>query len=469
MLLGAFATGGCGAAPGLMLSNESTEPVDPLQFELVARFVHISDAQIIDEESPGRLASFAVATRSAWRPYEAYSTQLLDGMVRTINKIHVARHPIDFVVHTGDAADNAQRNELAWFIGVMDGGEIAPTSGVDDRPIDSRPPIHLDPHHAFVAQGLYRQGVHGPSSTILWFSVLGNHDRFAVGVFPIVTTLSGGRVSPMPVQNRIPLTLPILLDPSGSLAWGIVSPQNPGPPPTINLPMGVQPNPDRRYITTTEFVQAHLESVGEPHGHGFGDTGNPSSWYSVSVKPGLRLIALNSSTPIFERPASIYSEGAISMEQVWFLRSELDRAGQRGEIVIVATHHPSSDLDPSLGTALEAASFRSLLSEYPCVKLHLSGHRHENTVVDRGGYTEIITGSTLDAPQRGRVIELWRERDSADSSNGLISSIQVELRYYLFSHLDEIASTDDAQAALFDDPLREMRQIAAELAGAPLR
>ena len=85
-------TGGCGSDVGRILPNEATAPVDADRFELVARLVQITDAQIVDEESPGRLAFFASLTRSAWRSYEAYCTPLLDRLIRKVNKRPVARH-----------------------------------------------------------------------------------------------------------------------------------------------------------------------------------------------------------------------------------------------------------------------------------------------------------------------------------------------------------------------------------------
>ncbi|MFQ5591640.1 MAG: hypothetical protein ACE5HE_10790, partial [Phycisphaerae bacterium] len=88
-----------------------------------------------------------------------------------------------------------------------------------------------------------------------------------------------------------------------------------------------------------------------------------------------------------------------------------------------------------------------------CVKLHLAGHLHKNKVVDRGGYFEIVTGSVLDPPQQGRVIEVFRAGD------------EVELRYWMFSHLDEIEPQDEASAGMFDDPLLPLRRLAAESAG----
>ena len=447
-------TGGCGSDVGRILPNEATAPVDTDRFELVARLVQITDAQIVDEESPGRLAFFASLTRSAWRSYEAYSTQLLDGMIRTVNKLHVARHRIDFLIQTGDAVDNVQLNELGWFITAFDGGMINPRSGPDDRDPGDLPDPLLDPHHPFTAQGLYQNGVHGPAPTIPWYTTLGNHDRFAVGVLPILPNLLGIRTAPAPLQPRIGLFLPVELNPVGTLSWALITPAHPGPPPALTLPTVVVPNPARRFVTDRDFVQAHLASTSDPPGHGFTADHPDRTWYSVSPVSGLRLITLNSSTPAIEQPEFAFSEGAISYEQRLFLERELQRAQARDEWVIVATHHPSSTLELIYGTSLGPHSFRTLLNKYPCVKLHLGGHLHVNVVIDRGGYRELLTSSILDAPQQGRVIEIWRD-----------ASGQADLRYWMFSHLEAIDPTDDSQAALFDDPLMPMRRKASELAG----
>ena len=61
---------------------------------------------------------------------------------------------------------------------------------------------------------------------------------------------------------------------------------------------------------------------------------------------------------------------------------------------------------------------------------------------------------SIDAPQQGRIIEIWRDGGT------------MELRYSFFSHLDEIDPPEEADSNLFDDPLMLLRRIAAELAGA---
>ncbi len=444
---------GCDSVPGVILPSEAQAPIDEDQFELLVRFVQISDAQIVDEESPARLTWAGSVIPSAWRPQERFSTQLLDGTVRAVNKIHVAKQRIDFLIHTGDAVDNSQLNELNWFITALDGGLIEPRTGPDDRNASDIPKATLDPHASFIAQGLYRQNIHGDLPTIEWYATFGNHDHFAVGVFPIVTNFFGRRVGPLPLFNRLPITAPLELDPLGMLTWGLITPAMPGPTPTINFPVPIPSNPNRRYFTKREFIASHLASTSMPIGHGFSSLAPDRSWYSVAPVPGVRLLVLNSASPGFEVPTGIYSEGAISTEQIDFLTTELERAQAAKERVIVATHHPSGSLEVGAGTAISSSDFIALLNRYSVVTLHIAGHWHQNVVIDRGSYVEMVTGSIIDPPQTGRVIEIWKNGD------------RTELRYYFFSHLDEIDPPSDAEAALFNDPLLPMRQKAAEIAG----
>ncbi len=449
---------GCGSAPGTTLKNESTEPLDTQDFRLVARFAHISDAQITDEESPGRLTVAASINTSAWRPQEAYSAQVLDGFVRTVNKIHATGSPVGFLIHTGDGMDNAQMNELSWFVSVLDGGTVDPRSGPDDREAGSLPDVLLDPHQPFQAQGLYQQGKHGPLASIPWYNIIGNHDHFAVGVFPIVTDLFGLRTSPLPFDLRIGLFYPVRLNPTGSIAWAPITPANPGPPAELDFPVRIQSNQARRYVTNQEIIEMHLASNTQPRGHGFSAECLSCDWYSVSPRPGLRLIGLNSASPLIEQRAVNHSEGAVTFSQGAFLEEALSKACAAGEVVIVATHHPADSLRVSAGTAVTGFEFVEILNRHACVALHLVGHWHQDVVIDRGEYVEMITSSTLDAPQTGRIVEIWQSTISPDD---------VALRYRFFSHLDDIQVVDEAHEDMFVDPLMPMRRVAHELALQP--
>ena len=139
------------------------------------------------------------------------------------------------------------------------------------------------------------------------------------------------------------------------------------------------------------------------------DPGRPErTWYTAAPVPGVRLITLNTSDPAAPEPERVYSEGAVSLAQLFFLAGELKSAEERGEIVIVATHHPSATFAATYGSALMPNTFRQILRRSSNVKLHIAGHSHRNAVTDRGGYVEVETCSILDAPQEGRVIEIWQ-------------------------------------------------------------
>ncbi len=432
----------------MRLPARESDEVSLAGYELVARLVHVSDTHIVDEESPARFAGAHDLVHSAWRPYEAYSCQLFDGVIRAINRLHANGQDVNFVVHTGDACDNSQHNELAWFLDIFDGEEINPLSGPDDRLPEDVPDALLDPHAPFEAEGLWQQGMHGDAPSIPWYVVFGNHDRFAIGVFNIVEDFLGRRTAPLPFAQRPGIVLPNFLDPLAGFAHGNVTPASPGPPTLVNLPTYVAPNPERRYFNRREFIQAMFTTATLPEGHGFADADSGPSWYSVAPAPGLRLIGLDTCEPLLAIDGFPYHDGSILAEQVAFLHTELAAAAEREELVIVASHHPSASLWDGYGSALIGSTFRAVLNEYPNVILHLAGHTHINRVTDREGYVELETCSTLDLPQEARIIEIWR--NTADDT--------IAIKYEMLSHLD------DALPLVFDDPMRVLREEAQNIA-----
>jgi 3',5'-cyclic AMP phosphodiesterase CpdA len=453
VLLGGFIGFGCAGDSGSLLP----EPVSPApvgaEWVLVARLAHISDTHVLDEESPARFAGAHSITRSAWRPYEGYSTQLLDGMLRTVNRIHASGRTIDFLLHSGDACDNAQSNELGWLTTLFDGGEINPRTGPDDRSPESRPPPELDPHAPFRAAGLYRQGVHGSRPSIPWYAVVGNHDVYSIGVFPIIADADGHRVATLPLDWRPGWVLPVILDPTAAWSYGRVTPAAPGPPGLFTVPGAVEPNASRAYFSKDEYLAVLSATATGPAGHGFAS----ATSYSVSPVPGLRLIGLDTTDRAPPAPGALCSEGAFSRSQLDYLRRELEAARGRNELVIVATHHPSVALLPLAGSEVDGDEFRGVLAEYDHVVVHLCGHMHRHRVTQRDTYLEIETGATLDPPQEGRVVEVWR-----DSTEG-----RIAVAYEVFSHLDETLPP------LGDDSLRGLREqaqrIAADEKTAPVR
>ncbi|HEY8429966.1 MAG TPA: hypothetical protein VIL20_16400, partial [Sandaracinaceae bacterium] len=121
-----------------VIRNEIASPGTPGARRSLAYFVHLSDLQLTDDESPGRWAatdSPEPLTSSALRPQEAWLPRAVSAMNRTLARIEALSRPFDAGVVTGDCADNAQLNELRWLRGIMDGERVHTDSGEDDDPV----------------------------------------------------------------------------------------------------------------------------------------------------------------------------------------------------------------------------------------------------------------------------------------------------------------------------------------------
>ncbi len=121
---------------------------EPLNAQVVAAFIHLSDIHICDAASPARLEfldriadpdnplSQLVPYIGTYRAQEFLTTQVLEAMVLAANEIKRAPltgAAIDAVVITGDVTDNAQSNELDWYKRILDGGVVTPKSGDPQR------------------------------------------------------------------------------------------------------------------------------------------------------------------------------------------------------------------------------------------------------------------------------------------------------------------------------------------------
>src|SRR5687767_11957356 len=97
----------------------------------ILNFLQLSDFQMVDEESPGRVEFLDGTQRvpglqpfsAAYRPQESLTTQVTEAMVRQVRN---ARSPVtgtelELAILTGDNADSQQYNETRWFIDILDG------------------------------------------------------------------------------------------------------------------------------------------------------------------------------------------------------------------------------------------------------------------------------------------------------------------------------------------------------------
>jgi len=106
----------------LLDKGENVIGDEPLNAQVIAAFIHLSDIHICDAASPARLEfldriadpdnplSQLVPYIGTYRAQEFLTTQVLEAMVTAANEIKRAPltgAPIDAVVITGDVTDNA--------------------------------------------------------------------------------------------------------------------------------------------------------------------------------------------------------------------------------------------------------------------------------------------------------------------------------------------------------------------------
>ncbi|WAS98067.1 metallophosphoesterase [Nannocystis punicea] len=364
--------------------DDSEPPAPGAAPKLLVRFVHLADTQLADDESPARLASFDEVSGGAFRPQEGHVCRMLNAGVRTINALNVDA-PLDFVLLGGDNTDNAQTNELEWFLGILSGAPVECDSGVDDDPL---PGPDNDQKDRFAPVGL----------DVPWRWVAGNHDVLRQGTFAILD-----------------FSEPIGDDSvGGTRDYG-----QPGAPIVKGM---VPADPARAFLTEPEQLAI---VAGDGDGHGLDaavELGRTFYTFDVAGTP-LRFFVLNTSS------LTGSSQGLIrpgDLETI--IAPTLDQALADGKWVIVTSHHRSGSLgngqEFGIGTkyddALTPVQWQEFLGGYDNVIMHLAAHTHRLMVeplLPAGGhpYWEMVTPSLNDFPSQMRVIEVW------DQDNGALS------------------------------------------------
>jgi metallophosphoesterase (TIGR03767 family) len=423
-------------------------------------FHHFADFQLLDEESPLRGewqdSCPTPLSTAAFRPQESLTAHVAASLVRRANRIRrspLTERPTDFVLHTGNAADNGQFDELRWFIDLMDGLQVHPdTGGAGYEGVQSESPDPLYPELLALAQlPFVPEGIRCP-----WYTALGNRDVLAQGNFPpndaaAQIAVGGEKIIDFSPERKEEVCEDpsILLDPEQTRE--ILADEG-------TEVRAVTSDPNRRLLSRKEWIQELFNTSQSPGpvGHGFTQRNLDKDFaYYVFEHGPLAFIVLDSVNP------AGFAAGSIDVRQFKWLEKQLTNRSSRyynagGEpvegdsedrLIVIVSHHPLDRLtnplpDVSGEARVQGPQLEELLHRFPNVIAHIAGDSHANRITARpdperrgGSYWEVSTTSPVAYPMQSRLLEV------ADNRDGTIS---------LFSTVYDLAAPIDPRDA--DDP-----------------
>ncbi|MFA7418284.1 MAG: TIGR03768 family metallophosphoesterase [Melioribacteraceae bacterium] len=393
-------------------------------------FFAMTDIHITDEESPTQGIYFGIREKgiiSGYSPAMLYSTQMLDALIQTVNSLNQVDR-FDFGISLGDITNNAQYNELRWFIDVLDGKNINPDSGIKDDPI---PGLNNDYQDEFKAAGLDR--------TIPWYAAIGNHDHFWMGTNPpteyIRQSYTGseilqvGDIFTVGGINRKDFYVGVV---DGKTLYGNIIGAGPVESTT---PQKISSDPNRRFLSRSELMNEFNNSSSNPRGHGFNQMNELGCYtFEPNSNVPIKIIVLDNTQSNSDADVHGYGHGTLDQKRYDWLINELDKGQNEGKLMIIAAHIPigvkmEGILGAFIGWSTQAAvSEENLIAKlhtYPNLLMWIAGHRHLNTVTalpspdiinqPELGFWVVETSSLREYPQQFRTFEILRNSDNTVS------------------------------------------------------
>jgi metallophosphoesterase (TIGR03767 family) len=430
----------------------------------VVAFGQFTDMHLVDAQSPARVEfidRLGGAVTAAYRAQEMLSLHVAEAMVQAMNRFGsgapVTGRPVDFLVSTGDNADNVQLNEVRWHIDLLDGRQVRPDSGSyakwegvggpDDKSTyywhpDGTPRFGKpdDPHTKYgfpTVPGLLdrcRAPFAASGLAMPWYTTFGNHDGLVQGNVPSANLFDAVAMGVLKVTD-----FPLGAD-AAALVAGFVN----GDPAALTALLTLGPaklvtrDPRRNQLLHKQVVAEYFNTttlVG--HGYTQDNLDNNTAYYSFD-NAGVHFISLDTCDTYG------YSEGSIDQKQLAWLTNELKANSSRyldatgnwvtgngpDKLIVIFSHHTVETMTNPIGiNRVTGDTVAALLLQFPNVVLWVNGHTHRNTVVPYsrpagaatgGGFWEVNTAAHIDWPEQARVVEVVDNGDGTLSVFGTI-------------------------------------------------
>jgi len=439
------------------------DPATVIKKARLLNFFTMSDIHLTDKEAPNQMIylqqgnpGYSGQNSSAYSGVMLYSAHVLDAAIQTANALH-KKDPFDFFLSLGDVCNTSMYNELRWYIDIIDGKVITPSSGahIGADTIDYQKP--------FKAAGL--------DPSIPFYQALGNHDHFMLGSFPVYADpnvpLGASYVSDMvwTVTKELltpnPLTFPAmfsnrnLVSPAFTKYYGgVIDGSTPygniidaGPVGDYTTQPKVSADPNRRALTRPEWIQEFFNSTSKPAGHGFGlvDPSKPAGFACYSFVPKsnvpLKVIVLDDTQNEDDGSVDIHGHGFLDPTRWAWLQAELAAGQAADQLMIIAAHIPIAvsnisnetewwlggnkndptklgDASTTTQNAVDITGLVNALWNTPNLLMFIAGHRHVNTVKGfphptdpEKGFWQVETSALRDFPQQFRTFEIYLNSD----------------------------------------------------------
>lgn len=390
----------------------------------LAAFVQFTDMHLVDVQHPLRYEYLRAQTSSAWRPQEALSVAGAISLVERVNALAggpATGTPLACVVTTGDNTDNNSRAELGWFLRVMSGGRVTPSTGdprlyegVQDSGLTEYWQPDSDVRDTDKAVGFPRMDgylraatsqVTSPGLALPWYVTLGNHDLLPGGCY--AAEPSGGFLAEFATGGRKLMRLP---EPTGARLWKAVErgqdPKGLGFEELLRTRRRhmreVTPDEARAPFTAREYVRALADPAVRgrgPVGHGYTDEHAEGDGLHYAFRISAEVTGYSLDTT---RRDGHY-QGRIGDAQLEWLERRLER--DKDTYAVILSHHTSTTTPEGGARLLE------LLGRTPHALAWVNGHSHRNRITPHGSFWEISCASHIDFPQLARAVELVDNRD----------------------------------------------------------